>query len=73
MLAPGAIISTQDPKLAQLGIMSEESDADTQMTLCALAGEPLQASAPEFPAPTTTTIPILERASTASFRFLEKL
>ena len=57
ILTPGALMSTQEPKLEKDALLSAIPVAPTVIALGALAGDLVQASKFSLPAATTTLIP----------------
>ena len=71
MPTPGALISTQLPKLENEAELSLLCVAPTVIALGAPDGERVHASAPSLPAAATTVIPALESFSIALFKAAE--
>src|SRR4051812_8156363 len=71
MSTPGAKTSTQEPKFEKPGLESVESTAPTVMASGTRAGDSVHASTDSFPAATTTGIPALIAACTASSTALD--
>jgi hypothetical protein len=68
---PGALMSTQVPKLEYVARASDGVVAPTVMAFMADAGDLVHALVRSFPAATTTVIPALTSLSTASFTALD--